>query len=288
MNKPGSQKSAVRLLAIDVDGTLLDASHRLKPEVKEAVNRLAASGCRIALATARGPQAVVEIVRQFDFAPSLVCFSGGWIGELETSFLQPVNVRLDERLPAAVACSIINEAIKQRVEPNVLTPDTWRVRKLTAEIEEEARIVNLRPLVSDELLAERIGPSKIMLISSLDAADETLPCIERSIRSSSTASFSTVTYSKRNYLEILPVGVNKAKALATLSRSLSIDLSEVAAIGDGLNDLEMLSEAGFAIAMGNASDRVKAAADLVVGSNDEAGVAQAVDEILARNGSSNQ
>jgi Cof subfamily protein (haloacid dehalogenase superfamily) len=279
MNEPGSQKSAVRLMAIDVDGTLLDGSHRLRPEVKEAVNRLAASGCRIALATARGPQAVVEIVRQFDFAPSLVCFSGGWIGEFETSSMRPANVRLDERLPADVARSIIGEAIKQGVEPNVFTPDTWRVRKLTEEIAEEARIVNLQPLVLDELLTGDIEPSKIMLISRLDAADEALPPIEKSIQS-----ISTVTFSKRNYLEILPIRVNKAKAVVALTRLLGINLSDVAAIGDGLNDVEMLSEAGFAIAMGNASDRVKAVADLVVGSNDNAGVAQAVNEILARNG----
>ncbi|SRR5258707_938318 len=271
--------STLRLFAIDVDGTLLDGTHRLRPEIKESVNRLAASGCAVALATARGPQAVVDIVRQFDFAPSLICFSGGWIGELDSTSMRPVNVRLDRRLPADIARSIVSQAINQGVEPNVFTPDSWRVRKLTDEIVEETRIVNLQPLVSDELLDDEVEPSKIMLISRLDAADEALPPIERSIQP-----ISTVTFSKRNYLEILPVGVNKAKAVAALSKFLSVDLSEVAAIGDGLNDLEMLSEAGFAIAMGNASGRVKAAADLVVGSNNEAGVAQAVNEILARNG----
>ena len=76
--------STVRLFAIDVDGTLLDGTHRLRSEVKETVNRLAASGCQVALATARGPQAVVEIVQQFDFVPSLICFSGGWIGDLDS------------------------------------------------------------------------------------------------------------------------------------------------------------------------------------------------------------
>jgi Cof subfamily protein (haloacid dehalogenase superfamily) len=279
MNESRSKKSAVRLMAIDVDGTLLDGSHRLRTEVKEAVKRLAASGCAVALATARGPQAVVEIVQQLAFAPSLICFSGGWIGELGSTSLRPVNIRLDRRLPANIARSIVNQAINQGVEPNVFTPETWRVRKLTDEIVEETRIVNLQPIVSEDLLADAVEPNKIMLISRLEAADELLPPIERSIRS-----ISTVTFSKRNYLEILPVGVNKAKAVATVSRLLGVDLSEVVAIGDGLNDLEMLREVGFAIAMGNALDQVKAAADLVVGSNNEAGVAQAVIEILARNG----
>src|SRR6516165_6884452 len=103
MTQPPAAKSAVRLFAIDVDGTLLDDTHRLRSEVKEAVNRLAASGCLVALATARGPQAVVEIVQQFDFAPSLICFSGGWIGELDSTSMRPAKVRLDRRLAADVA-----------------------------------------------------------------------------------------------------------------------------------------------------------------------------------------
>ena len=284
MKEPAAGKSAVRLFAIDVDGTLLDGAHRLRREVKEAVNRLAAAGVKVVLATARGPQAVVEIVQQFDFAASLICFSGGWIGELDSLSIRPANVRLDRRLAADLAGAILNEAINHGVEPNVFTPDSWRVRKVTDEITEEIRIVNLQPLVSEELLAGDIEPSKIMLISRLDTADIALPSIERSIQALSTVAFSTITYSKANYLEILPAGVNKAKAVAALSQFLGVDLSEVAAIGDGLNDLEMLNEAGFAIAMGNASDRLKAAADLVVRSNDEAGVAQAVEEILTRNG----
>ena len=283
INEPAAGKSAVRLFAIDVDGTLLDGTHRLRSEVKKAVNRLAASGVKVVLATARGPQAVVEIVQQFDFVPSLICFSGGWIGELDSTSMGPANVRLDQRLQADIARSIVSLAINQGVEPNVFTPDSWRVRKLTDEIAEEIRIVNLQPLVSDELLGGDIEPSKIMLISRLDIADTALPSIERSIQSLSTVAVSTITYSKRNYLEILPAGVNKAKAVAALSQFLGVNLSEVAAVGDGLNDLEMLSEAGFAIAMGNASDRLKAAADLVVRSNDEAGVTQAVEEILTRN-----
>src|SRR5258708_20244316 len=101
-----------------------------------------------------------------------------------------------------------------------------------------------------------------MLVSRMGGAEEALPRSERTIQP-----ISTVTFSKRNYLEILPVGVNKAKAVAALSKFLSVDLSEVAAIGDGLNDLEMLSEAGFAIAMGNASGRAKPAPYLAFAPN---------------------
>src|ERR1700751_4329363 len=121
MNEPAAGKFAVRLFAIDVDGTLLDGTHRLRSEVKEAVNGLAGSGVKVGLATARGPQAVVEIVQQFDFAPSLICFSGGWIGDLDSASMRPANVRLDQRLPAAIRRSILSLAIHQGGEPNVFT-----------------------------------------------------------------------------------------------------------------------------------------------------------------------
>lgn len=277
ITEPASGKSVVRLVAIDVDGTLLDSGHRLKVEVRDAVCRLAASGVQVVLATARGPQAVRDIVRQFDFSPWLIGFSGGWIGELDEGSLQPKNIRSDQRIPAAEARSVLSTAISYNVEPNVFTPESWRVRTLTPEILEECAIVNLQPVQTGELVTMEESPSKIMLISRLDQIGA-LKRIQESVQSVATA-----TFSKPNYLEILPAGVNKAKALTKVAALFGLELSEVAAIGDGPNDLEMLSEAGFAIAMGNASDRVKSAADLVVSTNDNAGVAEAVEKILDRN-----
>ena len=276
MNQPPPSKSAVRLFAIDVDGTLLDSSHRLKTVVRDAVCRLAASGVQVVLATARGPQAVRDIVRQFDFSPWLIGFSGAWIGELDAGSLEVKNVRSDERIPAARARSILSTAISHELEPNVFTPESWRIRAMTQEILDECAIVNLRPVETTELMTTEEEPSKIMLISRLDQV-AALKEIEESVRVHAAA-----TFSKSNYLEILPAGVNKAKALITLVSVLRVDLADVAAIGDAPNDLEMLNAVGFAIAMGNASDRVKSVADLVVGTNDDAGVAEAVDRILDR------
>jgi Cof subfamily protein (haloacid dehalogenase superfamily) len=269
------KSSSIQLFAIDVDGTLLDRTHRLRTDVKDSVCRLAASGLEIALATARGPAAVREIVRQFDFSPWLICFSGGWIGKLDSPSLQPKDVRLDHRISGAAAHKILTTAFSQNVEPNVFTPESWRVRKMTAEILQESKIVNLQPAVVTDLLADGEEPSKIMLISSIDEASDVLRRIQESIRS-----FGTATFSKTNYLEVLPVGVNKAKALALLTEMLGFELSRVAAIGDAPNDLEMLKEVGLAIAMGNASSEIKALAKWVVGTNDEAGVTQAAQRLL--------
>jgi hydroxymethylpyrimidine pyrophosphatase-like HAD family hydrolase len=194
MNAPASGKSAVRLFAIDVDGTLLDSSHRLKTVVRDAVCRLSASGVQVVLATARGPQAVRDIVRQFDFSPWLIGFSGGWIGELDERSVQPKNVRSDERIPATEARSVLSTAIAHNVEPNVFTPESWRVRTLTPEILEECAIVNLQPVQTRELVTAEEPPSKIMLISRLDQIGA-LKQIQESVQSVATA-----TFSKPNYL----------------------------------------------------------------------------------------
>ena len=276
------KSSSIRLFAIDVDGTLLDSMHRLRREVKDSVCRLAASGIRIALATARGPVAVREIVRQFDFSPWLICFSGGWIGELDSPSLVPKDVRRDHRISYDAARTILSTAFSHDVEPNVFTPESWRVRKMTDQILQESRIVNLRPSVVTNLLAYGEEPSKIMLISSLDEASDVLLSIRESIRS-----FSTATFSKTNYLEVLPVGVNKAKALAVLTENLGFKLSQVAAIGDAPNDVEMLKEVGLPIAMGNASSELKALAEWVVRTNDEGGVAQVAHRLLDDRGVKN-
>jgi len=276
------KSSSIRLFAIDVDGTLLDSMHRLRREVKDSVCRLAASGIKIALATARGPVAVREIVRQFDFSPWLICFSGGWIGELDSPSLVPKDVRRDHRISYDAARTILSTAFSHDVEPNVFTPESWRVRKITDEILQESRIVNLRPSVVTDLLAYGEEPSKIMLISSIDEASEVLLSIRESIRS-----FSTATFSKTNYLEVLPVGANKAKALAVLTENLGFKLSQVAAIGDAPNDVEMLKEVGLPIAMGNASSELKALAEWVVRTNDEGGVAQVAHRLLDDRGVKN-
>src|SRR5258708_32757908 len=116
----------VQLVAVDVDGTLLDGSHQLRANVKVSLNQLASSNVKIVLATARGPQALGLIVRQLSFSPLLICFSGGWIGELDSQSLLPTNVLLDKRLTPSAARVIVTAALAHKIEPNVYTPTEWR------------------------------------------------------------------------------------------------------------------------------------------------------------------
>jgi len=265
----------IRVLAVDVDGTLLDSSHALRADVRDALGLLSLAGVRVVLATARGPMALSDVLHKLRFAPLLICFSGAWIGKWDPESSTVISVRFDKRLAASAARSIVSTALAHRIEPSVFTPETWRVRTMTTEIFAESQIVNFYPLIAPDLLAADEEPSKIMLITSTGEPAKMLRTIANSVQS-----FSTATFSKPNYLEIIAPGVNKAKAVAELAQTLGVDLSQVAAVGDGENDVEMLKEAGLGIAMGNACDDAKAAAGWLTGTNDEGGVAQAVRRLM--------
>ena len=259
------------MVAIDVDGTLLDGDHQLRDTVKDSLYELAARKIHVVLATARGPQALSPVLRPLRFSPLLVCFSGAWVGEINRPSLVPKKVMLDRRHSMNVARSIVATALEYNVEPHVLTVDTWRTRKMSPETMLECQLTECTPIITSDLLEDGVEPNKILLIATERDASQALHTIADSVQSLSNAAFS-----KPNYLEIVPKGANKAAALLHLVGILGLDLSQVAAIGDGYNDIEMIREAGLGIAMGNAPAAVKSAGDWVTGTNNEAGVAQAV------------
>ena len=265
----------IKAVAVDVDGTLLDSNHRLRDDVKEALKDLVENDFHVILATARGPKILGAVLRLLPFSPLLVCFSGAWVGEFDTETFRPTREILNRRHSMVVARSIVAKALELNVEPNILTVDTWRARKMTREIALESQIAECSPLITPALFEDGLEPNKILLITAEEESNEPLHTIADSMQSVCNAAFS-----KPNYLEIVPLGVHKAAALRHLTAILGLRLSQVAAIGDGLNDLEMLREAGLGIAMGNAPAGVKSEADWVTGTNNEGGVAQAVRKLL--------
>jgi Cof subfamily protein (haloacid dehalogenase superfamily) len=266
-----TSRRAIKVVAIDVDGTLLDGDHQVRDAVKDALGELAARNIHVVLATARSPQAVNPVLRPLQFSPLLVCFSGAWVGEIDRKSLAPRKVLLERRHSNSVARLIVATALDHNVEPHILTVDTWRTMKMSPETMLECQLTECQPLITSDLLEDGVEPNKILLIASKSDSSQALQVIADSVQSVANAAFS-----KPKHLEIAPKGANKATALMHLVAILGLDLSQVAAIGDGYNDIEMIREAGLGIAMGNAPTTVQSAADWVTGTNNQAGVAQAV------------
>ncbi len=263
------------LLALDVDRTILTDDYRLLDPVRDAIQKARAHGVSVALATARGPVALEVIRRDVGEIDCAVCFGGALIlnrhgGEWkafpgDVDHQATINkdaatnlVSLCREADLSVAgyglAKVYVDAIDSRLTKEFRhTGDEYEVRDLTG--------------VDDPLF-------KFLVISSLEQTEK-LSALRAQISHQFSCAMSHV-----NYLEVNPLGSSKGSGLALLAQAIGVDQQHTVAIGDGENDLPMFLWAGTSIAMGNASEKVRQAADWTTKTNAEAGVAFAIQKLF--------
>jgi hypothetical protein len=266
-------REPVRLLALDVDGTLLTSRHEVTPGVAAAVRRAVDAGLHVVLASARPPSALLPVLRDLadpggEPPAAIIASQGALTGRYDRRAELTVLAR--EPMAAAAALALVR-ALPPGVSANWFSRERWLVERLDPLVEQEAAIVGVRPEIVD-LAAERDGPDKVLLLAEREATGllEGL-----ALPAGLVAVASTPTH-----LEVTRAGVDKASALARLCARLGVAPAEVAAMGDGHNDLPLLAFAGIAVTPGNAAAEVLRAADIVTASNDEDGVAEAIAHLL--------
>lgn len=263
---------AVKALAIDLDGTLL-VGEDIPAENVEAVKRASAAGIKVMIATARWSQHAARIGERMGIADPVIACSGAQVRDLA----QARDV-FDHRLPADFAGELFEICNAERCIATVTFGNDVRLK-----LEGEPDLGQM---------GEEMSWVKSL---SLDAAD--LPriaavqgtgCIER-IRgelgeryADRVNIFDSIGPSGRIIVTITEKTGTKGAALHAACEHLGISADEVVAFGDAENDLEMFRAAGAAVAMGQADETTKSAADFVTRANHEAGVAFAIDRILER------
>jgi Cof subfamily protein (haloacid dehalogenase superfamily) len=260
-----------RLVAIDVDGTLLTSSHRVTDRTRASVEGVRARGIEVVLASSRGVAALASVLR--DLAPTAPIAFIASLGAVEGTWSSGRGFQIGGRAPMDLAAARATVALAHAAgfAVNWYCGDEWYASRLDETVEAEARIVGCRPELLDLQWAP--PPDKLLIISpttdsaALDALGEELPAgLGRHI-------------SRPAYLEITKGGVDKAIALRSLCLRRRIPPADVAVIGDGPNDLGMFAFAGSSIAPANATPEVLAAATYITRGNDEAGVAAALDRL---------
>lgn len=260
-----------RLVALDIDGTLLDWAEdsgpqlNVTPAVYAAVDRARRAGAHVVLASGRSPYGMVRVADLLDLHPGvgdrlwMVASNGAVVFRYP-----PVEVVHEVTFDAAPAVA----AILQR-RPNAL---------VAVEERGVGYRVN-RPFPEGELQGESI----ISDVSDLVAAPVSRVIVrdpaatpEEFVALAGELGLHEIEYvvGWTAWLDLAPVGVSKAYGLAHVADELGVDQADVLAIGDGRNDVEMLRWAGRGVAMGQAVDVVKAAADDVTGTVAEDGAAQ--------------
>lgn len=264
-----------QLICLDLDGTLLDDQKKILPRARESVKQAAEQGIKIALVSGRMLAAVDPIEEELGISCIKACNAGTYI-------LKDGQCISSEYLLADTMKRIYEEIAERYQMPLwIFRHNRWFVTGSDRYVEKESEIIHHRPEFADveELAAEwakeGTGPNKLVLAASPDEITEIYNVIAAQNKTDLDMARSADTF-----LEIFPKGVTKGTALKAICQSLDVKPENVIAFGDHELDVPMIEAAGVGIAMGNAIDELKAKADFVTKSNNEAGVAYGLEHYL--------
>ncbi|WP_232661095.1 HAD family hydrolase [Pseudonocardia sp. TRM90224] len=261
---------APRLVATDVDGTLLDPSEKVTPRAAAVIGRLVAAGTGFVLVTGRPPRWIPSVAAQLGVARLAVCANGGVLYDVvadEIVWARTLDVALLGELAAAVTgtfpeCGLAVERVGERaLEGNVAN--------FVAEPAYKHAWPDADHGVTER--AELLGlPAVKMLVRCAElSSDAMVAALSPVLGGAADITFS----SPRGLVEISPPRVTKATGLAEVASTFGVEQADVIAFGDMPNDLEMLRWAGHGVAMGNAHPALLDVADEVTSSNAEDGLA---------------
>lgn len=268
----------IKLIASDLDDTLLDQNSRLSEENKQAIGEARAKGLIFTLATGRMFQSAAPFARQLNLSPDkpIICYNGALIKRLsgETLYECPLGSEL--------STLIADYGQKQGWTVNVYYDDELYVSAMNEYVEDYLTIAQVEVKVVGDLVDfiqdGKKSLSKILIVGP----EQETPGRINELRSLVGSQVQLVS-SKDKFIEVTSPEAHKGNALLWLAKSLGIEASEVMAIGDGNNDLTMVEMAGIGVAMANAAPKVKEKASYLTGANYEHGVAQALMELVLRN-----
>lgn len=260
-----------KLVAVDMDGTLLNSNGEITDNTIRAIRRLVDTGVVFTISTGRPIQGVEKYNSLLHLRGPVITYNGAMIVDAET------HETLFER-------GLLREDAKKIFELGLHCDTTMCIwagnqlygNKLNSRIHDYKKLSGVEPIKVEEfeeLL--NIGVTKILWYDDADV-------IKKIMQELSADMFSEVTYctSKPTFLEFFNRKVSKSEAMKQIGQIYGINREEMIAIGDGLNDLNMIKYAGLGIAMGNADNEVKNNAQYITASNDDEGVLKAIERFF--------
>ena len=243
----GDQVSSYKLVALDMDGTLLDDNLKISARNKEKILRLVKEGIHVVLATARTFKAASYYAKELGLDIPIITYNGSLIKEVITG-----KVIYSKQIINSAAKEILTIGEKLNVYTKVYINDVLYVEGEA----EEAVSFSQKHRISYKVigkLSENINDDPYMIVfkDHKEKINKAIEYLNNSI--SLPISF---TLSTLNSLEVMDKGVSKATALECLTNELGIDRNEVIAIGNSLNDYEMISWAGLGVAMKNSDKQL--------------------------------
>ncbi len=283
----------IRLLALDLDGTLLDSQRQCSDRNRRALEAARERGVTIVLASGRMHHSVEEEAVKLDLAGPLISYNGALLcraGSPEPLFHQTVpadlaasvvqmavrcRAHLQYFLAGAAAAEVAPEASRAPGGQPVALPEVLLVPRVSHWARLYQRRAGSVPVPVGDLRKLRgREPTKMILIAEPEDIERLLPQCQQEY-----AGRLYITRSLPEYLEFMHPEVSKGNALRRLADYLGVPLHQTMACGDELNDLPLVEAAGIGVAMPQAAPEVRAAADFVPSSGPE-GVAEAIEKYV--------
>jgi hydroxymethylpyrimidine pyrophosphatase-like HAD family hydrolase len=237
-----------KLIALDMDGTLLNSEHEVSEENRSWMFKALDAGITVMLSTGRGVQNVYPYTDKLELTTPIVAVNGGEVYKAPRELISRHTLDV--------------EAIRSMHEMAV-RHDAW------------FWAYAVEGLFNREQWTDDLGSLEWLKFGFFTDNDASRAHITDWLREQDVYE---ITNSHPHNLEVNPKGISKASGIAEVCRQLGITMNEVVAMGDSLNDMSMIREAGLGVAMGNAQEALKEAADLVTVTNNEHAVARIIRE----------
>lgn len=261
----------IRIVAIDLDGTLFDRNKKISEENRKAIQEAKRSGCKIVIATGRPISGVLPVLEELNLTTAedyVISYNGAKVfnvGTKEIIFSSTIDGKAVKALyQESLSLGVNFHAFRKNEE--LITPS------FNPYTEVESTINHVPAQIFD---ITKIGDTEEFLKAMMVDSEENITKIIPQIPSVYTENFSMVRSSKI-FLEFLNKNTHKGHALTALADYLHVRMEETMGIGDAGNDLPMLLAAGIGVAMENAFPEIKRHADFITSSNEERGVAKAI------------
>jgi len=266
-----------KLLVVDIDGTLVGRDRSISAEDREALAKVRDLGIQVSLSTGRAVKASLGIINQLSLDGYHIFCDGALVsnpGQGKEVYVQPIS--------REVVKQMVEFAHQHEIDLELHSVTHYFVERETWSTEARRQFFGIEPTIGDLTglwERERIIKGGVVTATPQEAAKAR----NFHLQFNDSLHFSvarTPAYPGVDFINILVLEVSKGKALEALASHLGVSMSEVMAIGDGTNDIPLLSTAGLAIAMDNAPDEVKVVADYVTLDVDHNGVAVAINKFL--------
>ena len=269
-----------KLVAIDIDGTLITDNKEVTPRTIETIKEASRKGIKVIICSGRSFYRLEKYVEEVGLKKEnqcSICFNGGMIVENKTK-----NIIYSQHLDTEEVKELIQLGKILELPMMIYAKDTHYTEKIPDIIKQNDKNLeglNLKVVHFDEINfnKEENYIYKVCFIDKPEKIKEKRKEIPKEL-----VEKYEVTSSVPEYIEIVKKGIKKSEGIKAVMQIYGIKQEEVMAIGDGENDVEMLKFAGLGVAMENASDYVKEFADVITTSNNKDGVANAIEKYILR------